>query len=52
MTAGRERVLVRGVGINEGTVGEPLTVEFFNMILGTRLTAQEKEDLVTFLRAL
>jgi len=27
-------------------------VEFFNLILGTRLTAQEKRDLVTFLRAL
>jgi cytochrome c peroxidase len=28
------------------------TVEFFNLILGTRLTAQEKRDLVAFLRAL
>jgi hypothetical protein len=28
------------------------TVEFFNLILGTRLTAQEKQDLVAFLRAL
>jgi cytochrome c peroxidase len=28
------------------------TVEFFNMILGTQLTAQEKSDLVAFLRAL
>ena len=28
------------------------TVEFFNLILGTRLTAEEKRDLVTFLRAL
>jgi cytochrome c peroxidase len=28
------------------------TVEFFNMILGTQLTAQEKKDLVEFLRAL
>src|SRR5438093_10418976 len=28
------------------------TVEFFNLILGTQLTAQEKQDLVTFLRAL
>jgi len=28
------------------------TVEFFNLILGTRLTAEEKQDLVAFLRAL
>jgi len=28
------------------------TVEFFNLILGTQLTTQEKQDLVTFLRAL
>ena len=28
------------------------TVEFFNLVLGTRLTSQEKQDLVTFLRAL
>jgi cytochrome c peroxidase len=27
------------------------TVEFFNLILGTRLTAQEKQDLLAFLRA-
>jgi hypothetical protein len=27
-------------------------VEFFNLILGTKLTAQEKQDLVVFLRAL
>jgi cytochrome c peroxidase len=28
------------------------TVEFFNLILGTQMTAQEKKDLVAFLRAL
>ena len=28
------------------------TVEFFNLILGTKLVAQEKQDLVAFLRAL
>jgi cytochrome c peroxidase len=28
------------------------TVEFFNLVLGTQLTAQEKQDLVAFLRAL
>jgi cytochrome c peroxidase len=28
------------------------TVEFFNLILGTKLTPQEKQDLVAFLRAL
>ena len=28
------------------------TVEFFNLVLGDRLTAQEKQDLVAFLRAL
>jgi cytochrome c peroxidase len=28
------------------------TVEFFNLILGTQLSPQEKQDLVTFLRAL
>ena len=28
------------------------TVEFFNLILGTNLTAQEKQDLVAFMRAL
>jgi len=28
------------------------TVEFFNLILGTKLTQQEKQDLVAFLRAL
>jgi cytochrome c peroxidase len=28
------------------------TVEFFNLILGTQLTAEEKQDLVAFLRAL
>jgi hypothetical protein len=28
------------------------TVEFFNLILSTKLTPQEKEDLVAFLRAL
>jgi cytochrome c peroxidase len=28
------------------------TVEFFNLILGTKLTDQEKKDLVTFMRAL
>ena len=28
------------------------TVEFFNIILGTRLNAQEKKDLVAFMRAL
>ena len=28
------------------------TVEFFNLILGVQLTTQERQDLVTFLRAL
>jgi hypothetical protein len=28
------------------------TVEFFNLILETKLTEQEKQDLVTFMRAL
>ena len=28
------------------------TVEFFNLILGTKLTGNEKQDLVAFLRAL
>jgi hypothetical protein len=28
------------------------TVEFFNLILGDKLTAQEKQDLVAFLRVL
>jgi hypothetical protein len=28
------------------------TVELFNLVLGTRLTPQEKKDLVGFLRAL
>jgi len=28
------------------------TVEFFNLVLGTKLTPQEKQDLVAFLRAL
>jgi cytochrome c peroxidase len=28
------------------------TVEFFNLVLGTRLTAAEKQDLVAFLLAL
>jgi cytochrome c peroxidase len=28
------------------------TVEFFNLVLGTKLTEQEKKDLVTFLRCL
>jgi cytochrome c peroxidase len=28
------------------------TVEFFNLILGTKLTGSEKQDLVAFLRAL
>ena len=28
------------------------TVEFFNLVLGTKLTAPEKQDLVQFLRAL
>jgi cytochrome c peroxidase len=28
------------------------TVEFFNLILGTKLTGDEKQDLVAFLRAL
>lgn len=28
------------------------TVEFFNVILGTRMTADEKRDLVAFLRVL
>jgi cytochrome c peroxidase len=28
------------------------TVEFFNLVVGTKLTTQEKEDLVVFLRAL
>ena len=28
------------------------TVEFFNLILGTKLEPQEKQDLVAFLRAL
>jgi cytochrome c peroxidase len=28
------------------------TVEFFNLVLGTQLTDQEKKDLVVFLRAL
>jgi hypothetical protein len=28
------------------------TVEFFNLIPGTQLTAQETQDLVAFLRAL
>jgi cytochrome c peroxidase len=28
------------------------TVEFFNLILGTQLTSDEKKDLVAFLRAL
>jgi hypothetical protein len=32
--------------------GREDTVEFFNVILGTPLTPQEKQDLVAFLRAL
>ncbi len=28
------------------------TVEFFNLVLGDKLTAEEKKDLVAFLRAL
>ena len=28
------------------------TVEFFNLVLGDKLTAQEKQDLVAFMRAL
>jgi cytochrome c peroxidase len=28
------------------------TVEFFNLVLGTQLTAEEKQDLVAFLRVL
>jgi cytochrome c peroxidase len=28
------------------------TVEFFNLVLGTKLTLQEKQDLVAFLRTL
>jgi cytochrome c peroxidase len=28
------------------------SVEFFNLVLGTKLTAAEKQDLVAFLRAL
>jgi cytochrome c peroxidase len=28
------------------------TVEFFNIVLGVKLTAEEKQDLVAFLRAL
>lgn len=28
------------------------TVEFFNLVLGTKLTEAEKKDLVAFLRAL
>ncbi|HVH80800.1 MAG TPA: hypothetical protein VM782_15500, partial [Stellaceae bacterium] len=28
------------------------TVEFFNLVLGTKLTAGEKQDLVAFMRAL
>jgi hypothetical protein len=28
------------------------TVEFFNLVLGDKLTAQEKQDLVAFVRAL
>jgi cytochrome c peroxidase len=28
------------------------TVEFFNLVLGTKLSDQEKQDLVQFLRAL
>jgi cytochrome c peroxidase len=28
------------------------TVEFFNLVLGDKLTAEEKRDLVAFLRAL
>lgn len=28
------------------------TVEFFNLVLGTRLTMEEKQDLVAFLRVL
>jgi cytochrome c peroxidase len=28
------------------------TVEFFNLILGVKLTEQEKQDLVAFMRAL
>ena len=28
------------------------TVEFFNLVLGTKLTTQEKQDLVLFLRTL
>jgi hypothetical protein len=28
------------------------TVEFFNLVLGDKLNAQEKQDLVAFMRAL
>ena len=28
------------------------TVEFFNLVLGTKLAPQEKQDLVAFLRTL
>jgi cytochrome c peroxidase len=28
------------------------TVEFFNLVLGTKLTKEEKSDLVAFMRAL
>ena len=28
------------------------TVEFFNLVLGTKLTSEEKHDLIAFLRTL
>jgi hypothetical protein len=51
------RVKLRGVKDNPPYMHDERllledTVEFFNLILGTKLTPQEKEDLVAFLRAL
>jgi hypothetical protein len=45
---GRRKIGATVVGL--GTLDD--TVEFFTLVLGTALTADEKKDLVAFLRAL
>ena len=52
------RLLLRGVKDNPPYLHDERlltlddTVEFFNLVLGDKLTSQEKQDLVAFLRAL
>jgi len=52
VTMSRRKPVQGGVRANGRLLTLEDTVEFFNLVLATKLTAAEKQDLVAFLRAL